>query len=135
VPWPYGPTHPSNNKHYCRTHHLIKTFLCVVGWRDAQLPDGTTVLTAPTGHVYTTPAHGASLFPALAVPTGEVTLAGEPPPPGPDLLAKMPQRTRTREQTRRDRINAERRQRTRLIAEEEEQRQAWLAANYEPPPF
>jgi Domain of unknown function (DUF222) len=21
VPWPYGPTHPSNNKPYCRTHH------------------------------------------------------------------------------------------------------------------
>jgi hypothetical protein len=24
VPWPYGPTHPSNNKCYCRIHHLIK---------------------------------------------------------------------------------------------------------------
>ena len=33
------------------------------------------------------------------------------------------------------RINQERRQRTELIAEEERQRQAWLAANYEPPPF
>ncbi|MDT5323142.1 MAG: hypothetical protein QOF25_4736, partial [Mycobacterium sp.] len=32
-------------------------------------------------------------------------------------------------------INAERRQRTELIAEEERQRRAWLAANYEPPPF
>ena len=22
VPWPYGPTHPSNNKPYCRTHRM-----------------------------------------------------------------------------------------------------------------
>ena len=26
VPYPAGPTHPSNTKAYCRTHHLIKTF-------------------------------------------------------------------------------------------------------------
>ena len=50
VPWPCGPTHPSNNKCYCRTHHLIKTF---GGWADQQLPDGTIILTAPTGLVYT----------------------------------------------------------------------------------
>jgi hypothetical protein len=24
VPWPYGPTHPSNNKPYCRTHRVHK---------------------------------------------------------------------------------------------------------------
>jgi hypothetical protein len=47
----------------------------------------------------------------------------------------MPRRKQTREQDRRDRINQERRERTELIAEEEQQRQAWLAANYEPPPF
>jgi len=47
----------------------------------------------------------------------------------------MPRRKQTREQDRRDRINQERRERTELIAEEERQRQAWLAANYEPPPF
>jgi hypothetical protein len=35
-------------------HHLIKTFW---GWRDQQLPDGTVIWTAPTGHTYvTTPA-------------------------------------------------------------------------------
>jgi Domain of unknown function (DUF222) len=57
VPYPFGPTHPSNNKPYCRIHHLIKTFHTGIGgW-------------------------------------------------------------------------------TELIAEEEQQRQAWLAANYEPPPF
>jgi hypothetical protein len=47
----------------------------------------------------------------------------------------MPKRKQTREQDRRDRITNERRQRTELIAEEERQRQAWLAANYQSPPF
>ncbi len=42
----------------------------------------------------------------------------------------MPRRKQTREQNRRDRINAERRERTELIAQEEQQRQAWLAASY-----
>jgi Domain of unknown function (DUF222) len=52
VPWPYGPTHPSNNKPYCRVHHLIKTFYTGLGgWSDQQLPDGTIILTAPTGNV------------------------------------------------------------------------------------
>lgn len=41
-----GPTHASNLKCYCRTHHLVKTFW---GWRDQQLPDGTIILTAPSG--------------------------------------------------------------------------------------
>ncbi len=43
----------------------------------------------------------------------------------------MPKRKRTRDQDRRDRITEERRERTELIAEEERQRQAWLAANYD----
>ena len=63
VPWPFGPTHPSNNKPYCRTHHLIKTFYNGPGgWTDQQFPDGTVILTAPTGHTYTTEPHGASCF-------------------------------------------------------------------------
>jgi len=41
VPWPLGPTHPSNLKLLCRIHHLIKTFW---GWSDEQLPDGTEIL-------------------------------------------------------------------------------------------
>ncbi|WP_234788376.1 HNH endonuclease signature motif containing protein, partial [Mycolicibacterium setense] len=52
VPYPTGPTHPSNNKLYCRAHHLLKTFS--TGWTDRQLPDGTVEFTAPTGHTYTT---------------------------------------------------------------------------------
>jgi hypothetical protein len=135
-PWPFGPTHPSNNKPYCKTHHLIKTFLCGPGgWSDQQLPDGTIILTAPTGHIYTTEPHGAAMFPALGQPTGELDI----PPTGAetvaDRTAKMPRRKQTRDQDRRDRINAERRERTELIAQEEQERQAWLAATYEPPPF
>ncbi|MCW2627362.1 HNH endonuclease signature motif containing protein [Mycobacterium sp.] len=135
VPYPAGVTHPSNNKLYCRTHHLIKTFYpgpC--GWTDQQLPDGTIVFTAPTGHTYRTQPLGGMLFPALKQSTGElpIRLVDEP---GTNRALMMPQRKQTREQDRRDRITEERRQRSELIAEEERQRQAWLAANYEPPPF
>jgi hypothetical protein len=132
APWPDGPTHPSNNKPYCRTHHLLKTFC---GWTDQQLPDGTIVLTAPSGHTYTTEPHGAAMFPALGQSTGELDLPAAIDVPDTDRSAMMPKRKQTREQDRRERITAERRQRTELIAEEERQRQAWLAANYEPPPF
>ena len=136
VPYPVGPTHPSNNKPYCRTHHLIKTFCTGPrGWTDQQLPDGTIVLTAPTGHLYRTEPHGAAMFPALAQPTGELDIAPHVVSPDTDRSAMMPRRKQTRDQDRRDRINAERRERTELIAEEERQRRAWLAANYEPPPF
>ena len=136
VPYPAGPTHPSNNKHYCRCHHLIKTFCGGVGgWTDEQLPDGTIVLTAPTGHTYRTEPHGAALFPALGQSTGELPIPPTLQMPDTDRAVMMPRRKQTREQDRRDRINAERRERSELIAEEERQRQAWLAANYEPPPF
>ena len=131
VPWPCGPTHRSNNKCYCRTHHLIKTFC---GWSDQQLPDGTIILTAPTGLVYRTEPHGAAMFPTLGQPTGELDLPETLEQPT-DRSAMMPKRKQTRDEDSRDRINAERRERTELIAEEERQRQAWLAANYEPPPF
>ena len=136
VPYPFGPTHPSNNKPYCRTHHLLKTFCTGAGgWTDRQLPDGTIVLTAPTGHTYSTQPHGGMLFPALAQSTGELAIPPALDLPDTDRSAMMPRRKQTREQDRRDRINQERRERTELIAEEERQRQAWLAANYEPPPF
>ena len=99
------------------------------------MPDGTIILTAPTGHIYTTEPHGASMFPALRQSTGELDIPPHMVSPDTDRSAMMPRRKQTREQNRRDRINAERRERTELIAEEERQRQAWLAANYEPPPF
>ena len=110
----------------------MKTFC---GWTDQQLPDGTLVLTAPTGHTYTTQPHAAAMFGALGESTGELDLPATLQTPDPDRSAMMPRRKQTRDQDRRDRINAERRQRTELIAEEERQRQAWLAANEKPPPF
>jgi hypothetical protein len=98
------------------------------------LPDGTVILTAPTGHTYLTEPHGAAMFPTLGQSTGELPVPSvDEPSPYHDVM--MPRRKQTRAQDRRDRINQERRERTELIAEEERQRQAWLAANYEPPPF
>ena len=133
VPWPLAPTHASGGKLYCRIHHLIKTFH--PGWTEQQLPDGTVILTAPTGHSYRTQPHGAAMFPALGQSTGALAIPPTLALPDTDRLAKMPRRKRTREQNRRDRITAERRQRTDLIAEDEHQHQAWLAATYQPPPF
>ncbi|MDT5067249.1 MAG: hypothetical protein QOK02_3404 [Mycobacterium sp.] len=99
------------------------------------MPDGAVVLTAPTGHLYATEPHGASMFPVLGVSTGALDIPLQVPTPQGDRSVMMPHRTQTREEDRRDRINAERRQRSELIAEEERQPMAWLAANYEPPPF
>ncbi|MFY9922021.1 MAG: HNH endonuclease signature motif containing protein, partial [Mycobacterium sp.] len=107
TPYPYGPTHPSNTKLYCRTDHLIKTFYASFGWTDRQLPDGTVVVTAPTGHIYETQPHGGALFPALAQPTGdlgEITV----PEQSPHRDVMMPTRRQTREQDRQDRITKER---------------------------
>jgi hypothetical protein len=132
VPYPAGPTHPSNTKPYCRTHHLIKTFC---GWSDRQLPDGTIILTAPTGHVYSTEPHGAAMFPALAQPTGELDIPQSVQAPETDRSVMMPRRKQTRDQDRRDRITAERRQRHELNAEQRRQHAAWRATTYEPPPF
>ena len=74
------------------------------------------------------------LFPTLAQPTGQLAppTAAEP---SPHRDAMMPKRKQTREQDRQDRITQERRQRTGLITEQQRQHQAWLAANYQPPPF
>jgi hypothetical protein len=129
-------THASTGKLYCRGHHLIKTFYGGPGgWTDRQLPDGTIVFTAPTGHVYSTEPHGGALFSALAAPTAQFDIPKVEDLANTNRGVMMPRRKQTRDQDRQDRINAERRERTELIAEEERQRQAWLAANYEPPPF
>ena len=119
-----------------RCRHLIKTFYSGPrGWTDKQLPDGTIIFTAPTGHTYTTKPSGGMLFPALRASTGALSLPRTADVPVTDRALMMPRRKQTREDDRRDRIIAERRLRTELIAEQERQRQAWLAANYEPPPF
>ena len=108
VPWPYGPTHPSNTKAYCRIHHLIKTFHCGPGgWNDRQYPDGTITFTAPNGRIYTTTPGGALFFPQLATPTSDLG-ALRAPPPSPHHELAAPQRSRTRAQNRAYRIAHER---------------------------
>lgn len=135
TPWPFGVTHASGLKHYCRTHHIVKTFVTGVnGWKDEQRRDGTIVVTAPTGHVYETEPLGGLLFPSLTVPTAPVSKA-EVPQDDSDKTTMMPRRTRTHEQERQARIKRERRQRVEIDAERERQHQAWLAETYEPPPF
>jgi Domain of unknown function (DUF222) len=137
VPFPQGPTHPSNLKLLCRYHHLLKTFYtCNGGWADRQLPDGTVKWTAPSGHIYRTTPDGSTFFPVLATSTGELTIAQGT---GPSNLARglmMPRRKRTRAEDRRYRIASERRLNEERIAQERfsEQRRK-RATRYDPPPF
>jgi hypothetical protein len=106
VPYPYGPTHPSNNSLKCRLHHLLKTFC---GWTDLQLPDGTIRWKSPSGRVYTTPPAGARFFPQLGIAT-ETLVLPHSPPPSPTRELAMPKRKRTRAQNRAYRIEYERAQ-------------------------
>jgi uncharacterized protein DUF222 len=111
VPWPVGPTHASNTKCYCRFHHLLKTFYCGVGgWREQQLADGTLIVTAPTGHTYTTKPGSGVLFPALCRPTATLWEPGHEPTvePSGDRGVMMPRRRRTRAENLAKRIEAER---------------------------
>ena len=133
VPFPLGPTHPSNCKLLCRYHHLLKTFW--TSWHDVQLPDGTVHWSSPTGHTYTTTPGGSFFFPTLAKPTGTLTISTGSEAVGPDRGMMMPQRKRTRTEDRRSRITLERRINEVRIAEERRKHEAWLAATYEPPPF
>jgi hypothetical protein len=141
VPWPAGPTHPSNLKLYCRCHHLLKTFYTGrSGWADKQLPDGTVIFTAPSGRTYTTKPGGSLFFPILATPTGEVVIDKLTAEPGEGRGLMMPRRRRTRKQERDERIAAERAineqllRRQRWLFAELEKRRAARAAN-DPPPF
>lgn len=122
VPYPLGPTHASNLKCLCRKHHLLKTFW--TGWRDAQRPDGTVMWTSPTGQTYTTRPGSRLLFPALCLPTGQLRLAATQFRSPGDRGVMMPKRSRTRQQNRARRIDAERA----LNA-------AHIAERNQPPPF
>jgi hypothetical protein len=136
VPFPLGPTHPSNLKLLCRYHHLLKTFYTGIGgWADRQLPDGTVEWTSPTGHSYTTKPVGALFFPTLATPTGAINPHYPVAGPGEYRGVMMPRRRHTRYQERHERIAAERAVNEARIGDEQREHQAWLAANYEPPPF
>ncbi len=126
VPYPVGPTHPSNLKCLCRFHHILKTFWNgAKGWRDRQLPDGTIVWTSPTGHTYTTYPGSKHLFPQLCQPTGTLW-AGEPPvvEATGDRGLMMPKRRHTRAHNTAKAIAAERRLNDALVAERDK-----------PPPF
>ena len=126
VPYPVGPTHPSNTKCLCRFHHLVKTFWNgVKGWRDRQLPDGTIVWTSPTGHTYTTHPGSRHLFPQLCKPTGTLW-TGEPPTveSTADRGVMMPRRRHTRVHNTAKAIAAERRLNDEYVAE-----------HNRPPPF
>ncbi|KUI00614.1 HNH endonuclease signature motif containing protein [Mycobacterium sp. IS-3022] len=110
VPYPGGPTHPSNLKLLCVFHHLLKTFWRgAEGWSDRQNADGTVVWTAPNGQTYTTTPGGAEFFELLGRPTGEVVLG--PRTRGPVDVhrgAMMPMRRRTRAEDKAYRIALER---------------------------
>jgi Domain of unknown function (DUF222) len=137
VPFPLGPTHPSNLKLLCRYHHLLKTFYTGCGgWSDRQLPDGTVEWTAPSGHVYRTTPDGSAFFPVLATTTGELTIARGTEPPNTARGLMMPRRKRTRAEDRRYRIASERRINEERLAQERISRQRRKhAARYAPPPF
>lgn len=105
APWPYGLTHPSNTKLYCRTHHLVKTFC--PDWVDAQAADGRVVLISPAGRIYTTTPDGALFFPQLAAPTAGIEPTHAPPPTG-ARGPEMPTRRRPRSSERAYRIAHER---------------------------
>jgi hypothetical protein len=82
-----------------------------MGWADKQLPDGTVILTAPTGHTYVTTPGSALLFPSLCRPTGGLPAPQADPPKDHcrERSAMMPKRRRTRAQDRATRIATERR--------------------------
>jgi hypothetical protein len=122
IPYPLGPTHPSNLKCLCRKHHLLKTFW--TAWCDEQRPDGTVNWTSPSGQTYTTRPGSRLLFPTLCLSTGELPTAPKANGPLSDRAVMMPKRRRTREQDRAYRINAERA----LNA-------AHVAERNQPPPF
>ncbi len=134
-----GPTHASNLKCYCRTHHLVKTFW---GWRDQQLPDATLILTSPAGHTYVTTPGSALLFPSLCAPTGELPVdrttdsdrCGR-------RTAMMPKRRSTRAQHRAARVATERRRNRETPRRHESNWAATQSTSHavlpdgEPPPF
>jgi hypothetical protein len=125
IPYPIGPTHPSNLKCLCRKHHLLKTFWTGIGgWADTQLPDGTVIWTAPTGSTYKT-RPGSRIF----FPSWDSTTAGLPPPPAraAGTATKglmMPTRRRTRAADR-----------ARRIREHRALNDAYVAERNRPPPF
>ncbi|MCK0172908.1 HNH endonuclease signature motif containing protein [Mycolicibacterium sp. F2034L] len=135
LPWPYGPTHPSNLHCKCRTHHLAKTF--GDGWHDEQTSDGTVTWTTPLGKRYTTTPASRMFFPTWDVTTADLPPLAKPPP-DPHRKAKMPKRRRTRAADTAARITAEREhnaaQRRAAAAAAAHAARVRAARSYHPPP-
>jgi hypothetical protein len=101
---------------------------------------GTVIWTLPSGQTYVTSPSSSILFPALAVPSGDLP---EPAPRSNDRCGKrtamMPTRRRTRAQQRSQGITAERnRNRNERLARQRAYtyaRAAPLGDPDEPPPF
>ncbi|UXA18540.1 HNH endonuclease signature motif containing protein [Mycobacterium sp. SMC-4] len=109
VPYPFGPTHPSNLSCECRGHHLMKTFWSgPAGWSSVQLPDGTLIWTAPTGHRYITKPGSRLYFPAAAITSADLAPLPKPPPGYGAGTMKMPRRRRPRAAENTARNQAER---------------------------
>ena len=121
VPWPFGPTHPSNLKCMCRKDRLLKTFWD--GWSDLQFPDGTVEWRSPTGKTYVTHPGSRVLFPRWNIATSPL-----PPPPTIDQTRArtlmMPARKRTRAQNR-----------AAYVKRERALNDARVAERNKPPPF
>lgn len=125
IPWPHGPTHPSNLRCLCRKDHLLKTFwVGPGGWSDEQSPDGTIRWVSPTGQARTTVPGCRLLFPNWDSNTTPLRPAPPPEEPSPDRGHQMPQRRSTRlvESARR-------------IKRERALNDARVAERNKPPPF
>jgi Domain of unknown function (DUF222) len=133
VPFPHGPTHPSNCKLLCRYHHLLKTFW--TAWHDVQLPDGTVQWTSPTGHVYTTHPGASFFFPQLTASTGDLKLPNTVRPVSNQRGLMMPGRRQTRAAERAARIAHERGINEARLAAKAAREAARIAACNDPPPF
>jgi hypothetical protein len=119
-----------------RCHHLLKTFYTGMGgWADRQLPDGTVIWTAPTGHTYTTKPGGSLFFPQLAISTGELVIPETTGPPSEHRGLMMPMRKRTRSEDRAYRIAVERQHNAARIARKQLLLAERIARDDEPPPF
>ncbi len=111
IPWPIGPTHPSNLLCLCRKHHHLKTFWCG-DWAVSLAPDGTVTWTAPSGKTYTTHPGCRVFFPDFDVTSSQLPPSPVPQQPTADRGLMMPLRKRTRSAERNARIEAERKQNT-----------------------
>jgi hypothetical protein len=58
VPYPAGATHPSDLKHYCRTHHLTNTlYRPPGGWPDIQSPCSARIFSTDPSRLWPSAAY------------------------------------------------------------------------------